>query len=43
MWSLLSQNIEKQQVISEKYTVLMLRVCQNERKKAFGRLLPQQE
>ena len=41
--SLLSQNIENQQITSAKYTVLMLRVRQNERKKAFGRSPPYQE
>ena len=35
--SLSSQNIDNQQIRSAKYTVLMLRVCQNWRKKAFGR------
>ena len=32
-----------QLIMSEKYTVLMLPVRQNERKKAFGRSLPHQE
>ena len=32
-----SKNIENQQIKPAKYTVLMLRVRQNERKKAFGR------
>ena len=41
--SLSSQNIENQQITSAKYTVLMLRVRQNERKKAFGRSPPNQE
>ena len=36
--SLSSQNIENQQITSANYTVLMLRVRQNERKKAFGKL-----
>ena len=31
--SILSQNIENQQITSAKYTVLMLRVRQNERKR----------
>ena len=35
--SLSSQNIENQQITSVKYTVLMLRVRQNELKRAFGR------
>ena len=35
--SLSSQNIDYQQIKSAKYTVLMLRVRQNERKKAFSR------
>ena len=35
--SISSQNIEYQQITSAKYTALMLRVRQNERKKAFGR------
>ena len=37
-----SQNIENQQVAFVKYTVQMQRVCQNERKKAFGRSQPYQ-
>ena len=41
--SLISQDIETQQITSAKYTVLMLRVRQNERKKAFGRSPPYQE
>ena len=41
--SLSSQNIENQQIMSAKHTVLMLRVHQNERKKAFGRLPSYQE
>ena len=32
-----SQNIENQQITSTKYSVLMLHVHQNERKKDFGR------
>ena len=40
---ILSQNIENQQIASAKYTVLMLRVRQNERKKVFGRSPPYQE
>ena len=35
--------IENQQLTSEKSTVLKLGVRQNERKKAFGGLLPYQE
>ena len=35
--SLSSQNIEYQQITSAKYAVLMLRVRQNEHKKACGR------
>ena len=35
-----TQNIENQEITSAKYTVLMLYVCQNERKKAFGRSPP---
>ena len=35
--SLSSQSIENQQITFAKYTVLMLCVHQNERKKAFGR------
>ena len=35
--SIFSQNIENQQIMSKKDTVLLLRVCHNERKKAFGR------
>ena len=38
--SLLSQNIENQQMTPAKYTVLMLRVCQYGRKKVFGRSPP---
>ena len=38
-----SQNIENQQITSEKDTLVMLRVRQNERKKAFGRSAPYQE
>ena len=38
--SLLSQNIENQQIASAKYNVQMLRVRQNGHKKAFGRLPP---
>ena len=41
--SLSSQNIEIQQITSAKYTVLMLSVGQNGRKKAFGRSRPYQE
>ena len=39
----LSQNIENQQITSAKYTVLMVHVIQNDRKKAFGRSPPYQE
>ena len=35
--SILSQNMEYQQITSAKYAVIMLCVRQNERKKAFGR------
>ena len=41
--SISSQIIEYQQITSAKYTVLMLRVRQNERKQAFGRSPPYQE
>ena len=41
--SLSSQNIENQQITSEKYTVLMLCIRQNWRKKAFGRSSPYRE
>ena len=41
--SLSSQNIENQQITSIKYTLLMLRVRQNEHKKAFGRSPPYHE
>ena len=41
--SLMIQTIENQQITSAKYTVLMLCVHQNERKKAFGRSSPYQE
>ena len=41
--SLSSQNIENQQITSAKYTVVMLCVRQNQRKKAFGRPPPYQE
>ena len=41
--SLLSQNIENQQITSAKYTVLMLCVRQNERKKAFDGSPPYHE
>ena len=40
---LLSQNIENQRITTAKYTVLMLCVRQNERKKAFGRSPPYQK
>ena len=38
-----SQNIENQQIMSPKYTVVMLGVCQNGPKNAFGRLPSYQE
>ena len=38
-----SQNIENLQIKSVRYTVLMLRVRPNERKKAFGRSSSYQE
>ena len=41
--SILSHYIENQQITSAKYTVLMLRVRQIERKKVFGRSPPYQE
>ena len=41
--SLSNQNIEYQQITSAKYTVQMLRVHQNEGKKAFGRSPPYRE
>ena len=43
LWHLSSQNIENQQITSAKYALLMLRVHQNLRKKAFGRLPPYQD
>ena len=42
-WSLLRQNTKNQQIKSAKYTVLMLCVHQNERKKAFDRSLLYQQ
>ena len=41
--SLLSQNNENQQITSSMYTVLMLCVLQNERKKVLGMSQPYQE
>ena len=41
--SLSSQNMENQQIMSGKYTVLILRVRQNGCKNAFGKSPPYQE